>query len=127
MKFRTREVIKSLEEKLKTGYALSIFKGYKAVNKNGIEKLIDEIYMQLPYDVQKARRYLETKSYELNKPAIKSSASVYEALKLLDVEIANSIRILSFVILNIRQIEEILNKIQIDMPKEIIQAESVSK
>ena len=59
MQFKTRELIKELETNIKNSYSLPIFRGYKAVNKRGVEKLIDELYANLPDDVQKARDFLK--------------------------------------------------------------------
>ena len=51
MEFKSLEIIKDLEKQIQTGYSLSIFKGYVAINKRGVEKLIDELYAKLPEDV----------------------------------------------------------------------------
>ena len=64
MRFHTRELIKNLEENLQNSYSLPIFKGYKAINKRGVEKLIDQIYATLPHDVQKAREFLRARQYD---------------------------------------------------------------
>ena len=59
MEFKSLEIIKDLEKQIQTGYSLSIFKGYVAINKRGVEKLIDELYANLPDDVVAARTYLK--------------------------------------------------------------------
>ena len=66
MEFKTRKIIKKLEENINNSYSLPIFKGYKAINKAGVEKLIDELYANLPDDVKKAREYLRDRQYNFN-------------------------------------------------------------
>ncbi len=41
MNFQARKDIKRLEDKIKNGYSLPIFKGYVAVDKYGVEQIID--------------------------------------------------------------------------------------
>ncbi len=126
MKFISRETIKRLENAIQNSYSLPIFKGYKAINKTGIEKLIDELYANLPEDIKKAREYLRTRNYEL-KSNIKSGA-LYETLNNLEVKLDEGFPFFAeLIILNIREIEELLKQIENNIPEEIIKAENLSK
>ena len=61
MKSKTKAILKELESYIKEkSYSLSIFKGYTAINKQGAEKIIDELYANLPEDVKQAREYLKS-------------------------------------------------------------------
>ncbi len=126
MKFISRETIKRLENAIQNSYSLPIFKGYKAINKTGIEKLIDELYANLPEDIKKAREYLRTRNYEL-KLNNKGSA-LYETLNNLEVKLDEGFPFFAeLIILNIREIEELLKQIENNIPEEIIKAENLSK
>lgn len=59
MKFQSKEDIKRLEAQIKSGYSLPIFKGFIAVNKRGVEQIIDAIYANLPDDVKKQESFLK--------------------------------------------------------------------
>ena len=65
MQFMSRQTLKHLEATIQNSYSLPIFKGYKAINKTGVEKLIDELYANLPDDVKRAREYLHSRNYEM--------------------------------------------------------------
>lgn len=128
MKFMTRETIKHLENTLENSYSLPIFRGYKAINKYGVEKLIDELYANLPDDVKKAREYLKTRNYELN--TNKKGSTIYDSIQKLETALDNGMPLLTFsriIILNIRDIEELLNQIQNNLPEEILKAEILSR
>lgn len=129
MKFQTKQVIKSLEEHIEQGYSLKIFKGYIAVNKRGVEKMINAIYSSLSIDVQNAQQYLETKdknNYEKFKDA-PSEKKIYKYLKELDSKLANAIKFTDYAVLNIKEIEKILDKIYKNIPEEVIEAEHISE
>lgn len=128
MQFMSRQTLKHLEATIQNSYSLPIFKGYKAINKTGIEKLIDELYANLPDDVKRAREYLHSRNYEMK--SIKKENSVYDFLQRLEVTLDEAIPILEFghiVILNIREIETLLNKIENTFPEEILKAEILSR
>ena len=59
MKSIVLDRIRELEEKIFKGYSFWIFKGYVAVEKRGVEKIIDDIYASLPTHVLRARKYLK--------------------------------------------------------------------
>jgi len=125
MKFKTPEIIKKLETKIKSGYSLPIFKGYKAINKRGVEKLIDELYANLPSDVKEAREYLKSKQYSLDSLP---NNKFYDTVQNLETKLDQGITLYAeLIILNIREIEELLNKLQDNLPEEIIKAETLSK
>ena len=86
MKFKSLEIIKALEEQVETGYSLKIFKGYVAINKRGVEKLIDELYANLPDDVKAAREYLEKTNHQISR---KEPTRVFDNIKELENQIEN--------------------------------------
>ena len=58
MNFNFKNYIKSIEKKLFKGYKLDIFRGHKASNKRGAEKVIDDLYKNLDEKVKKAKNNL---------------------------------------------------------------------
>ncbi len=126
MKFNSRQTIQNLENAVLKGYNLPIFKGYKAINKIGVEKLIDELYAHLPDDVQKAREYLRTRNYEI-KPENKKN-TMYQTLQELETKLNEGFPLFAeIIILNIRDIENLLKQLENNLPEEIIKAELLSK
>lgn len=77
MRFHINDKIEELENLIFKGYKLWIFRGYVAVNKRGVEKIIDDIYSTLPSDVKKAREFLNS---EIT-PSSDSSGKIYKVLK----------------------------------------------
>lgn len=129
MQFKTRELIKELETNIKNSYSLPIFRGYKAVNKRGVEKLIDELYANLPDDVQKARDFLKNRQYNLD-DIQQGNSRIYDFLNILETSLDQStlpILFSKFVILNVREFEILLNRLKDDIPSEIKTAEIVYK
>ncbi len=129
MQFKTRELIKELETNIKNSYSLPIFRGYKAVNKRGVEKLIDELYANLPDDVQKARDFLKNRQYNLD-DIQQGNSRIYDFLNILETSLDQStlpILFSKFVILNVREFEILLNRLKDDIPSEIKAAEIVYK
>lgn len=129
MQFKTRELIKELETNIKNSYSLPIFRGYKAVNKRGVEKLIDELYANLPDDVQKARDFLKNRQYNLD-DIQHGNSRIYDFLNILETSLDQStlpILFSKFVILNVREFEILLNRLKDDIPSEIKTAEIVDK
>lgn len=124
MEFKSLKIIKDLENQLQTGYSLSIFKGYVAINKRGVEKLIDELYANLPEDVKEARTFLKNRNYEFNS----KSNDIYDNLKALETNILDSpIKFANYVILNIKETEQIIDKVYDTLPEEITKAKSLDK
>lgn len=121
MNFKSFEYLKSIECLINTSHNLPIFKGYKAIDKRGVEKLIDEIYANLPEDVQKARKYLNENKYEIKKNS-EQKANIYDTLNIFERKLKDGLILLNNVIVNTQEIEAILNKIYETMPQEIIEA-----
>ena len=44
MFFKSLEYIKDLEKQVNSSYSLPIFRGYVAIDKRGVEKIIDELF-----------------------------------------------------------------------------------
>ncbi len=131
MKFKTRELIKELEANIKNSYSLPIFKGYKAINKRGVEKLIDELYANLPEDVQRAREFYKTDSTILMIYTRKQVLVFMTFLKYLKHFLIN---LLHFQFLfsknsnfNVRELEILLNRLEDEIPSEIKKAEIIDK
>ncbi len=128
MYFRSTKIIKELESKINQSYSLPIFRGYVAVNKRGVEKLIDEIYETLPVDLQVAREYLKnTKNLPKQDKTVDSGRNkLYEYLKMLEIMVAEALSVASYVIINIREIENLLDKISANIPDEIVEVQTLS-
>ena len=126
MKFMSRQTIKHLEDAVQKGYCLPIFKGYKAINKVGVEKLINELYANLPDDITRAREYLRTRNYEIKSEH--KTNTMFDTLKKLEIALDEGFPLFAeIIILNIRDIENLLKQIENDIPEEILKAEILSK
>ena len=123
MKFETFKILQNLDEKIDEGIPITIFKGYRAINKRGVEKLIDELYANLPNDVKKAREYLKNKNIELNtKPS-----KLYDNISNLESSLNQGFHIAKYVIINIQELEQLLDKIYASIPNEIVAAKNIEK
>lgn len=124
MEFKSLKIIKDLEKQIQTGYSLSIFKGYVAINKRGIEKLIDELYANLPEDVKAAREFLKSKN---QLPTSDKSTSILDNIKEFETHIESPLQIATHVIVNIKEMEKLIDKIYNTLPEEIIEADVLDK
>ena len=137
MKFKSLEIIKALEKQIDTGYSLKIFRGYIAINKRGVEKLINELYANLPNDVKAAREFLETKSPKDVKVAEENSKTqnkntgntpaLFDNIKEFETKLECPLQFASHVIVNVNEIEKLINKIYCSLPEEIQEANILSK
>lgn len=125
MNFQTRKDIKSLEDKIKNGYSLPIFKGYVAVDKYGVEQIIDAIYANLPDDVMRAREFLKNSNITPN--TTPKGTTIFDILQMLEITLNETMSFANFSILKIKEIENLLDKIEKNIPEEIIQAEISNK
>ncbi len=123
MKFKSLEIIKALEEQVETGYSLKIFKGYVAINKRGVEKLIDELYANLPDDVKAAREYLENKNHQISHKETK----VFDNIRELENQIENPLQIATHIVVNVKEMEKLIDKIYYSLPSEIQEANILDK
>lgn len=125
MKFQSKEDIKKLEAQIKKGYSLPIFKGFIAVNKRGVEQIIDAIYANLPDDVKRAREFLKNSNI---KPTIQPNKNkLFDFLQKLETTLNETISIANFSILKIKEIEMLLYQIGDNIPEEITQAEKFNE
>mgnify|MGYP006886756435 CR=1 FL=1 len=125
MNFQSREDIKRLENKIRNGYSLPIFKGLVAVNKRGVEQIIDAIYANLPDDVKRAREFLKNSN---QMPTVQPEKNhLFDTLQKLEVILNETISVANFAILKIKEIETLLQQIEKNIPEEIIQAEISDK
>lgn len=124
MKFQSKEDIKRLEAQIKSGYSLPIFKGYIAVNKRGVEQIIDAIYTNLPDDIKKARAFLKNSNI---KPVNHQSKNLFDFLQKLENTLNETMSIADFSILKIKEIETLLYQIGNNIPEEITQAEKINE
>lgn len=131
MNFKSTKIIQELENQLNNSYSLPIFRGYVAINKRGVEKLINEIYHSLPEDTKTAHEYLKNRKNKKNiisNENIKNEEKIlYKYLKKLEIKINEAINVASYIIINIQEMEELLNNIQSNIPDEIIEAQTLSK
>ena len=124
MKFQSKEDIKRLEAQIKSGYSLPIFKGFIAVNKRGVEQIIDAIYANLPDDVKKAREFLKNSNI---KPVNHQSKNLFDFLQKLENTLNETMSIADVSILKIKEIETLLYQIGNNIPEEITQAEKINE
>ena len=124
MEFKSLKIIKDLEKQIQTGYSLSIFKGYVAINKRGIEKLIDELYANLPDDVKAAREYLQNKNQQITP---NQASEIFDNIKEFETHIESPLQIATHVIVNIKEMEKLIDKIYNTLPEEIIEADVLDK
>lgn len=129
MDFKFPKILKELETQINSSYKLPIFKGYIAINKRGIEKLIDEIYETLPIDLMEARNYLKSRNYNIqNITNENQKKETYGHLKKLENNLLYSpLQLANFVIINIKQAEKLIDKVNNSIPQEIIEAKKLSK
>lgn len=127
--FKFPKILKELETQINSSYKLPIFKGYIAINKRGIEKLIDEIYETLPIDLMEARNYLKSRNYNIqNITNENQKKETYGHLKKLETNLLYSpLQLANFVIINIKQAEKLIDKVNNSIPQEIIEAKKLSK
>ena len=118
---KTFDVIKMLEEKIHTGYGLSIFKGYKAVNKRGVEKIIEELYENLPSDIVQAQTYLKKNNIDFSS----NNIQVFDSIKDFEIEINRGLSLAQYVIVNVQELENIIDKIYKNLPGELIKAKNM--
>lgn len=124
MKLQTFNILKNLETKIDEGTPIVIFQGYKAINKRGIEKLIDELYANLPTDVQEARKYLREKNIDIKQ---NNSDNLYENIKNFEINLEKGLHIAKYVIVNIQQLENLIDRIYASIPTEITTAKNIEK
>ena len=127
--FKFPKILKELETQINSSYKLPIFKGYIAINKRGIEKLIDEIYETLPIDLMEARNYLKSRNYNIQNITNENpKKETYGHLKKLETNLLYSpLQLANFVIINIKQAEKLIDKVNNSIPQEIIEAKKLSK
>lgn len=119
MYFRSLEYLNDIEKQINESHSLPIFKGYKAINRRGVEKLIEEIYANLPVDVKEARIYLDKKQIKVNN---KNKSGFYDLLKTFETTLYDSIGVMNYVFVNVKEIENLLDRIYSSVPSEIIEA-----
>ena len=124
MTIKTFDILKMLENQIHTGYGLSIFKGYKAIDKYGVEKIIDELYSNLPEDVKQAREYLKNQNIEISS----NKDNIYDSIKNFEIGMDSGFSVSSqYVIIKVREIENLLNQIYKNLPNELIKAKNMDK
>lgn len=124
MRIQTYNILRNLEEKINEGMPIMIFQGYRAINKRGIEKLIDELYSTLPTDVKQAREYLNEKNIDIKQY---NSDILYENIKNFETNLEKGLHIAKYVIVNIQQLENLIDRIYASIPTEIVTAKNIEK
>ncbi len=124
MKISTFNILKNLEEQINKSYSLSIFKGYTAINKQGVEKIINELYATLPDDVKYAREYLKNKNIKIEK---NNNPQLFDNIENLEKNIDSGFHIAKYVIVNIKELEQLLDKIYASIPTEIVTVKNIEE
>lgn len=120
MKFEILSKIQELEELIFKGYKLWIFRGYVAVNKRGVEKIIDDIYTTLPVDVHNARQYLNEHDSTSQNPT--ENSNIYEVLKDLEILINKGNLLPDITLLDQKKLKNIEERLKEAIPNEINKA-----
>ncbi|MBR1425216.1 hypothetical protein IJ579_06605 [bacterium] len=126
MLFKSLECLRDIEKLINETHDLPIFRGYKAINKRGVEKLIDEIYASLPEDVLNARIYLREHNYEIRKK-VKEKTNVYDLLKMFEIALEDGYQFMQSVVIKTKEIENLLDRIYENMPDEIDEVQKNNK
>ncbi len=126
MLFKSFEYIKDIERLINNSHSLPIFKGYKAIDKRGVEKLIDEIYATLPVDVQIARQYLRDNNQEIPETYEKSE-NVYNLLKMLEIYLDDGWLFINNVIVKTKEMNNLLKRLHDSLPEEIQKVQNMNK
>ncbi len=124
MKISTFNILKNLEEQINKSYSLSIFKGYTAINKQGVEKIINELYATLPDDVKYAREYLKNKNIKIEK---NNNPQLFDNIENLEKNIDSGFHIAKYVIVNIKELEQLIDKIYASIPTEIVTVKNIEE
>lgn len=128
MKFESKKKIQDLENQLRYSYKLPIFRGYVAINKRGVEQIIDSIYENLPQDVLKARTFLKSWNNEVVLPTnTENKKHLYDYLNILEQTLNKQVSFASYVFVKVQEIENIINQIYKNIPEEINKAENLER
>lgn len=128
MKFESKKKIQDLENQLRYSYKLPIFRGYIAINKRGVEQIIDSIYENLPQDVLKARTFLKSWNNEAVLPTnTENKKHLYDYLNILEQTLNKQVSFASYVFVKVQEIENIINQIYKNIPEEINKAENLER
>lgn len=127
MKYKTFELIRKLEEQMESGFSLKIFKGYVAIDKRGVEKIIDELYSNLPIDVLNARKFLKDRHPDFQITNSNGAKGIYDKLEELEINLNSPIGFAKYIVINIKQFEEIIDSIYTSLPEEIIKAKNLDR
>lgn len=127
MKYKTFELIRKLEEQIESGFSLKIFKGYVAIDKRGVEKIIDELYSNLPIDVLNARKFLKDRHPDFQITNNNGAKGIYDKLEELEINLNSPIGFAKYIVINIKQFEEIIDSIYTSLPEEIIKAKNLDR
>ena len=95
------------------------------MDKYGVEQIIDAIYANLPDDVMRAREFLKNSNITAN--TTPKGTTIFDILQMLEITLNETMSFANFSILKIKEIEILLDKIEKNIPEEIIQAEISNK
>jgi len=124
VKFKSTESLKSLRQEILNSKSFLCFSAYKFINKKQVLKYIDEIYAFLPEDILEARKLLRANQCEI--PHLNSC--IHKILTDLETKLDKSVNFYgSYHIVNKKKCEEILQKLENNIPKEILKAENIGK
>lgn len=124
MNIETYNLLRNLEEQIDKSLPLTIFHGYTAINKRGVEKIIDELYKNLPTDIKNAREYLRSKNINFNE---KKTRDIYDNIQNLENNLEKGFHIAKYIIINIRELEKLLDRIYESLPEELYTANQIKR
>jgi GTP:adenosylcobinamide-phosphate guanylyltransferase len=126
MYFKVFDYLKSLEKQIIENRPIFEFKGYRAIHKRGVEKVIDDIYATLPEDVKNAKKYLDEQNVNFKENQKTYSSKMWDCLK--EFEMALSLVLFAdIIIVKINEMEKLINNIYDSIPDEIVKANEISK
>lgn len=131
MKFEIRELLNSFRQEIANAKTLPFCPAIKIVSKYTMLQYLDKIYACLPDDVVKARKYLEDRQVDLQSlPKCDNlrELSIYDNLRELEMFLSLfPFSIYQYIVIKAPECEELLSKIENNIPKEILKVENIDK
>ena len=129
MRFKTPETIKTFKEVVFSAASVPFFTNLKIVDKNKMQLLLDDLYANLPVDLQEARTYLKARQYDIEAATKKNENNIfYDLLQELENELNKSIILFSnSALVDSKKFEELLSNLENNLPQEILKSEILAK
>lgn len=123
MLFETFDILMDMEKVISESHEIMFLKGFKPVIKKDFELLIDKLYAILPSDVAKARKFLQERQINIKNSA---ECNIYNRIKDLEMEMESSFMFLTYTIVKVKSIENMIDKIYTEIPPEMVKARNIN-